>query len=186
MTIYRASACVQIFALFMIRVINCIWTFLIMNCQIDRFGDFLFPLKKMAMRSCLQQKHAACLFKGNKVYAFGLNKYFHLSLPNDEAIPITIHAEMDVLANVHSKYAKGMDILIIRVNKSLKLLNSRPCNSCIKKMQQKGIRKAYYSTQDGRILCEYVDDMPKIHESSGTRNRKATHDQHQQCHHHPK
>lgn len=143
-----------------------------MNCSSDRFHEILPPLKKMAMRSCLQQKHSACIFRGNKTYAFGVNKYFHLSLPDAKSIPITIHAEMDVLSNVHSRYLKGTDILIIRVNKSKKLIYSRPCGSCVKKMKQKGIRKAYYSTEDGEIVYEYVQDMIMLHESSGTRSRR--------------
>lgn len=154
-----------------------------MECPIERFGSILPLLQKMTTRSCLQQKHGACLFRGNKAYSFGINKYFQLRLPNnDKTIPITIHAEMDVLANVHSKYIKGMDILIIRVNKSSKLIFSRPCTSCIKKMQQKGIRKAYYSTSDGKIVYEFVDDMPKLHESSGTRNRQLHDQQSTICH----
>jgi deoxycytidylate deaminase len=142
-----------------------------MQCSMDKFGDMLDSLKRMAMRSCLQQKHGACLFRGTKVYAYGLNKYFHVNLPDEQTIPITVHAEIDVLSNVHSKHVKGMDILIIRVNKAQKLVYSRPCNACVKKMQQKGVRKAYYSTKDGEITYEFVDVMPKIHDSSGTRNR---------------
>ena len=145
-----------------------------MNCSMDKFDSILHSLKKMAKRSCLSQKHGACLLQGNKIYSLGVNKYFRLNLPDHEEIPITIHAEVDALSNIHSKYIKGMDILIIRVNKSLKLINSRPCNSCIDKLQQRGIRKAYYSTNEGKIVYEYVDSMPRVHESSGIRNRRTS------------
>lgn len=131
------------------------------------------PLKKMAMRSCLAQKHGACLLQGNKIFSFGVNKYFRVNLTDDKEIPISIHAEVDALSCIHSKFVKGMDILIIRVNKSQKLIYSRPCNSCIEKLRQKGIRKAYYSTRDGNIVYEFVDTMPKTFESSSVRNRRC-------------
>lgn len=144
-----------------------------MTTTMDRMRDLLEPLKGMAMRSCVQQKHGACVFKGNRAMAFGLNKYMQLrSMDGYHKIPVTIHAEMDALSNIHSKYAKGMDMLIIRINRMGTLLYSRPCSSCIRKMQQKGIRRAYYSTHDGRIVWEDVMDMPLLQDSSANRNRR--------------
>jgi deoxycytidylate deaminase len=139
----------------------------------NKFENMLQTLERMAFHSCLSQKHAACLFTGNKIYSFGVNKYYNLKpLHNKKQVPLTIHAELDALSNIHSKYSKGLDILIIRIGKSKKLMNSRPCNRCIDKMVQKGIRKAYYSNNYGNIVYEFVDDMPKLHESSGYRSRR--------------
>lgn len=137
----------------------------------DKFSNILPILKKMALNSALANKHAACLFRGVELFAFGVNKYFNVKLQNKNIL-LGVHAEVDALSNVNAKMLNGMDILIIRCNKNLKLQNSRPCNACIKKLQQKGIRKAYYSTSDEKIVCELVDEMPKIHDSSGVRARK--------------
>lgn len=132
----------------------------------------LEPLKRMALRSCLSQRHAACLFRGNQVYAYGVNKYFQMNVPDyKKMVPITIHAEMDALFSVGTKYTKHMDILIIRVNRQLTLKNSRPCNVCIDKLRQKKIRRAYYTNDKGDVVYEYVDRMPKLHESSANRYR---------------
>lgn len=90
-------------------------------------------------------------------------------------VPVTIHAEMDALFAVRTKYTKGMDILIIRVNRQLVMKNSRPCNVCIDKLRQKGIRRAYYSNDQGQVVYEYVDRMPKLHESSANRCRRNGH-----------
>lgn len=138
-----------------------------------RFEHILEPLKRMAMRSCLSQRHAACLFRGNHVYAYGVNKYLQMNVPNyKQAIPATVHAELDALFAIRAKYAKGLDILIIRVNRKMELVNSRPCNMCIDKMRQKGIRRAYYSNDEGGIVYEYVDTMQKRCDSSANRNRQ--------------
>ena len=140
-----------------------------------RFEHILEPLKRMALRSCLSQRHGACLFRGNQVYAFGVNKYFRMNVPDyKKMIPVTIHAEMDAVFGVQTKYTKGMDILTIRVNGHGKMGNSRPCNACIDKLRQKGIRRAYYSNHQGEIVFEYVDRMQKLHDSSANRNRKKT------------
>lgn len=136
----------------------------------EKFSNILPVLKKMALNSALANKHAACLFRGEEFFAFGVNKYFNVKIQN---ILLAVHAEIDALSNLNSKMLHGMDILIIRCNKNFKLQSSRPCNACIKKLQQKGIRKAYYSTSDEKIVCELVDEMPKLHDSSGVRARNS-------------
>lgn len=141
--------------------------------SIDKFSNVLPILKKMALNSALSNKHAACLFRSGEMFAFGVNKYFNVKVKNKNVL-LGVHAEVDALSNINPKIVKGMDILIIRCNKNFKLQNSRPCNTCIKKLQQKGIRKAYYSTSDEIIVCEIVDEMPKIHESSGSRARNGS------------
>jgi deoxycytidylate deaminase len=140
--------------------------------SIDKFSNVLPILKKIALNSALSNKHAACLFRGGEMMSFGVNKYFNVKVKNQNIL-LGVHAEVDALSNINPKIVKGMDILIIRCNKNLKLQNSRPCNTCIKKLQQKGIRKAYYSTSDETIVCEIVDEMPKIHESAGSRARNG-------------
>lgn len=135
------------------------------KCLYERFAQHIEILKKLASKSPVNHKHGACLIKGGKIQAIGVNKYFQIKTHN-QSIRIGIHAEIDALSAV--KYTKGMDILVIRVSKSQGLQNSRPCNSCIEKLQQRGIRKAFYSTSAGDIFSEYVDDMPKIHASSGS------------------
>jgi deoxycytidylate deaminase len=49
------------------------------------------------------------------------------------------------------------------------LKNSRPCNHCIDKLIKVGIYKVYYSNENGIIVSEIVEDMEKLHISSGTK-----------------
>ena len=135
-----------------------------------KFEDYIDSLKKIAQNSSLQHKHGACLIKSGKVFSFGYNKYIKKIFIENKTIMYTIHAEVDALCKVPNKSAKGMDILIIRIGKN-KLKNSRPCNSCIDKLSRYGIIKVYYSNEDGDIVCELVDSMPKLHNSSGYKLR---------------
>jgi deoxycytidylate deaminase len=138
-------------------------------CSIEKFSIHLDMLTKLAIKSAQTHKHAACLMKAGKITTVGVNKYFQIKV-NGKIINLGVHAEMDVCAS--TKSTKGMDILIIRVSKSMMLRNSRPCNACIDKLQQRGIRRAYYSNDEGQIVYEYVDAMPKLHVSSGCKFRE--------------
>lgn len=133
----------------------------------EKFYDQIEILKKVALNSELHYKHSACVLKGDKILKIGINRYFKTLNYENNNIKLSIHAEIDALFKMNQKFTKGTDILIIRLGNHGKLKNSRPCNSCIDKLKQKGIRKAYYSNEDGNIICEYIDDMPKLHISSG-------------------
>ena len=137
----------------------------IIKCTSYKLHEPLEILKKSAKNSNVQYKHSACLIRGYKILTIGVNKYH-------QDKQFTIHAEIDAILKYDTKDLKGMDILTIRIsNSSDNLCNSRPCNSCIDKLKQRGVRKAYYSTDNGDVVYEYVDIMPKLHISSGTRYR---------------
>jgi deoxycytidylate deaminase len=141
-----------------------------------KLDEHIDVLRKIANHSNLiNNKHGACLLKGNKMHSIGYNKYIRTDVINDQTVRFTIHAEIDALCKIDNKYTKGMDILIIRIGnaKTQKLRNSRPCNACIDKLIQRGIRKVYYSNQDGNIVFEFLHDMKKLHISSGYSMRWA-------------
>jgi deoxycytidylate deaminase len=134
-----------------------------------KFDNQIDSLRRVASRSPLNHKHGACLMTGNKIVSIGFNKYIRQDIINDKLVKFSMHAEMDALCKLDK--VKGMDILIIRIGNDLKLKNSRPCNSCINKLASRGIRKVFYSNECGNIVFEYIDDMEKIHYSSGERIR---------------
>lgn len=141
----------------------------------SKLDEHVELLKRLALKSPMAHKHAACLLGGDRLCTIGINKRFRStstgSLKLSTPALISIHAEMDCLANCHGKWSKGMDLLVIRVNNANKLLNSRPCNSCIDKLRKRHIRKVYYSTDEGTITYEYASDMQKKHTCSGTKYR---------------
>ncbi len=92
-------------------------------------------LKRLAAKSAVSHKHAACLMNGKgKIISIGVNKHLNTSIPTclgqkTKKLIVSVHAEIDALANCHSKFYKGSDILVIRVNSKGQLLNSRPCTT---------------------------------------------------------
>lgn len=146
-----------------------------MMSQSGKLDEQIQALKKLASKSAVSHKHAACLLNGNgKIVTFGINKYIMVKTNSSRSVRISIHAEHDCLSNCHFKYCKGLDILVIRIGTSDNLLNSRPCDLCIQKMKEKGIRKVFYSNCNGEIKCEIVEDMKKIHTCSGIKFRQLS------------
>lgn len=80
------------------------------------------------------------------------------------------HAEQDVLMKLKPRRKKKnrleIDLLVIRVGKSGKLCNSKPCTHCrdyLKDNVPPGykIRNIYYSNRKGEIECEKYADLIK-------------------------
>ena len=136
-----------------------------------KYKCIINTLINSACKSEVSRKHSACVMdcSNKKVMSIGINKYHYNKKYNTAC---TIHAELDALVKTNSKHINGFNIFIIRIDSSYNLKNSRPCNCCIDKLQQYGINKAYYSTENGNIAVEYVDYMPKLHFSSGYRGHK--------------
>lgn len=59
-------------------------------------------------------------------------------------------------------------LLVVRVGTDRMTL-SRPCSACLQKIKAAGIRKVSYSTDDGTIVTEQVDQI-KSHVSLGQRS----------------
>jgi len=63
--------------------------------------------------------------------------------------------------------ARRIDMIVVRKYKGV-CGNSKCCADCIKMMKLVGIRKVYYTTDSGDIICEKIKD---IHNNlSGGRN----------------
>jgi len=124
-----------------------------MNVKQEKYTRHLNLLTKVASTSTLQHRHGACVFSNNKIISLGVNK---------QVCNWSIHAEIDALLMAKSTNKvkfKGLDIFIIRIGKGLDLRNSRPCQSCINKLKECQLRKAYYSNEQGNIVYEFVDCM---------------------------
>jgi deoxycytidylate deaminase len=141
------------------------------TCSENKYYEHVELLKRVAAKSPVLQKHAACVLKRGRVIAVGLNKYFRIKL-NEKSYDICVHAEMDALACLDASEIKGCDILVIRLGKNNTIGLSRPCNACIDKMQQKRLKKAYYTLPTGNVGYEYVDVMPKLHNSASSKIRE--------------
>ena len=78
------------------------------------------------------------------------------------------HAEENVLAR-YSKLLKKVDaksykkrklcLLVIRINAHGELTESKPCSHCVEVLKEYGIRKVSYSTKEGIIVTESLDNI---------------------------
>ena len=140
-----------------------------------KFLECITLLKKIAANSDISYKHAAALIDNDSIYSSGINKFvktIHIKSKESNEIQThfkTIHAEISVFSKMPKRSAKGLDILVIRINKNFALKNSRPCNNCIDKLKKIGIRKVFYSNEDGNIVGEFINDMEKLHISAGSK-----------------
>ena len=127
-------------------------------------------LKRVAELSPVNNKHAAGLLFKNQIKSHAINNYIR-----KDSLYKTIHAEINLLKSLKRQLLHGyntVDIIVIRINKSSDLRNSRPCSDCIKYLKELGIRKVYYSNSDGNIVYEKVKDMKEYHTSSWNKNIK--------------
>ena len=67
-----------------------------------------------------------------------------------------MHAEISAMHYVPKQLLQGADMVVIRIGKGGALLNSKPCVTCRYTMKKKGIRRVYYSTNEGLIELEYL------------------------------
>lgn len=67
-----------------------------------------------------------------------------------------------------AKVKKNIDLIVIRRKSDGNLGNARPCHNCLDMMKAVGIKRIYYSTDDG-IIKETVNHMVSIHSSSVTK-----------------
>ena len=131
--------------------------------MLDNKFDLDYLIKK-AGDSIIYNQHAAGILQNKKIINYGINKYVNSSCEYKR----TIHAEISAFTNLSKKCLKGLNIIVIRI-KNNRLKNSRPCNHCIDKLIKVGIYKVYYSNENGIIVSEIVEEMEKMHISSGTK-----------------
>jgi len=111
----------------------------------------LINYAKLNFISSCTFKHYACTFNKNKILSYGFNHSIGKNF---------IHAEVDAINNLPSSYKKRLNkinILVIRLNKSFQIKNSKCCMKCcetiyrIPPLRGYTISNVYYSNSDGNI-----------------------------------
>lgn len=145
-----------------------------MSNKINTLLNFAIHEAKSSPMRC---KHAAILFKGSKIISKGHNHhypYYH---------GICCHAEMDCLKKMYhfknikwthnskTSHFNSYDLLVIRINTNDQLCDSKPCLHCLNilKLSLIPIRKIYYSSNNGTIICQKIQNISTTHISIGTR-----------------
>ncbi len=106
--------------------------------------------------------HVAFLVKKNKIVKIGWNK--NRTHPKTKKLPyhnkkyervnVNIHAELDVLLKSGAEDLRGYEMIVLRVDGTGKLNNSKPCSGCASAIKQVGIPVVYFSDTNGEIIHE--------------------------------
>lgn len=88
----------------------------------------------------------AAILKGKKVLSTGTNNENKTS-PKAQNITKRLHAEFDALR--HNKSFEGATIYVVRIKKDGSYGMAKPCKHCVKLCRKAGIKKVFYSTQNG-------------------------------------
>lgn len=115
---------------------------------------------KEASMSKAKVKVGAVIFKGKKIISSGHNDIRHHRIhPKYQDYPNALHAEQDALIGIDWNNVRGCSIIVIRVNPTGKLAESRPCDKCYELLKYVGIKKIFYSCPTGEILSCLLKDL---------------------------
>ena len=124
--------------------------------SIRRINEHIELLRNLASNSTMKHRHACAIIKNDKLFSVGVNKYLNI-----KQCKISLHSEIDAMASC--KNLKGKDILIIRYSSDNKLRMSKPCVNCLKQIKKNGIKKVYYSNDDGTFTITTPDKITPDH-----------------------
>jgi tRNA(Arg) A34 adenosine deaminase TadA len=129
----------------------------------------LSELIEIAQKSDMQSLHGACIVKNGKICSKGMNsrrEYVNGSIVS------SMHAEISVLYQFLRRQEGGvkvpvkLDLWVIRLKRDRSgfatapvLANSEPCRSCFSALIKYGIRRVYFSNDDGQIECIKVNQV---------------------------
>ena len=88
-----------------------------------------------------------------------LQSRYNIYRYNRPELPSKNHAETALLSSIRWKFGDSLDwsrvdIYIYRELKNGTLANSRPCNSCFHMLKDFGVRRVFYTTENG--YCEEI------------------------------
>lgn len=109
----------------------------------------------------VRSSHVAILVKKNKIVKVGWNKnrthpktkeFPYISSRNKYSrVNVGIHAELDVIMKSGKDDLSDHELIVLRVDGTGKLNNSRPCRGCCGVIEQFGLKNVYYSDSFGGI-----------------------------------
>ncbi len=102
--------------------------------------------KKEALKSAMNYKHGAVIFKGREILAVGHNYDFGQQVMHGR---YSVHAEVEAILNAikAKKDIKGATMVVVRVawRRHNKYVNSKPCDRCARCIIKNEIGTVFYS-----------------------------------------
>ena len=100
-------------------------------------------------------RHGAVLVKGGSVINASFNKEnfnsFGVRFRGQDCGPATHHAELGCILGLPRSATTGSTLFVCRVNRRGEFRLSRPCYMCHNALKHVGVKKVYYTTNEGTI-----------------------------------
>ena len=100
-------------------------------------------------------RHGAILVRGNVVLNASHNKNAYVRFGERfrrrDKGDATHHAELGCILGLDRSVTRGADVYVVRVGRSGNLLLSKPCDMCEAALRHVGVRRVYYSLNDGNF-----------------------------------
>ena len=97
----------------------------------------------------------ACLVNGRYVIKLGVNNdRTHPRMQRfnpDKSYAPGLHAEVDACMGIPDDVLEGSEIYVVRLTKTDKWAMAKPCEICQKFLADAGIRRVYYSNENGEM-----------------------------------
>ena len=122
----------------------------------NRTQRYLNLARSMAWQSTYGKiRHGAVLVKGGSVINTCYNKdkfcSFGAKFRDFNRGKATVHAELGCVLGVSRNVTTGADIYVCRVNRKGDFRNSKPCAMCHEILSHVGIKRVYYTTNEGTV-----------------------------------
>ena len=109
--------------------------------------------RNLAMQNPTKWHHAALLVSKGTVLNASMNTNrpcsFGTRFRNPEKGQATLHAELGAILNMSKQNTEGSDVYVVRINNDGEFRQSKPCQMCEEAMRFCGIRRVFYSVEDG-------------------------------------
>ena len=106
---------------------------------------------RQAARSSYHYRHGCVILSGKRVISAGHNDVRH------RYGMVSVHAEINALWKIYdSDIYDNKRAVVIRVNETGNLCNSRPCDACMRALKRHGVRNVVYSTSGGNLEMEVI------------------------------
>ena len=100
-------------------------------------------------------RHGALLVRGGSVMNTSFNKdkfnSFGSRFREQDRGPATLHAEIGCVLGQSRSTTSGADVYVCRINKKGEFRYSKPCAMCHQALRHVGVKRVYYTTNEGTI-----------------------------------
>ena len=122
----------------------------------NRIERYLEIAKSAAKQSRYGKiKHGAILVKGGSIISTSYNKGNFSAFGNrfreQGCGHATYHAELGCITGIARTVSTGADVYVCRVNRQDEYRSSKPCNMCHNILKHVGVKRVYYTTDEGSV-----------------------------------